>query len=75
MAVKFAYEGPRGRTINTRKRVKLFLGLCGDNVPDLFYDLRSRAVKKDPHLQIEFFRFIPPKKYGEDVRIDRFDKN
>lgn len=56
-AIKFFYEGPHGTAINTRKRVRLFLGFFGDSVPALFYDLRDQAETKDRDLKIEFVRF------------------
>lgn len=40
MAVKLLFDGgPRGRRINTRKRVRLILGFYGDKVPHLFDEL------------------------------------
>jgi hypothetical protein len=73
MAVKFAFEGPAGNRINTRKRVKLVLGFCGEKVPGLFFKLRKDAQKKDRHLQIEFCRFLTPSKIGEHVGVTSFD--
>ena len=72
MALKFAIEGPRGKRINTRKRVKLILGFCGDDVPELFLDLKTKALRKDRSLQIEFCRLIPPSENGRQVRIKNF---
>ena len=40
MAVKFMFDGPRGRRINTRKRVRLLLGFFQEEVPALFWELR-----------------------------------
>lgn len=73
MALKFAFDGPKGKTINTRKRVKLILGFCGEKVPSLFIDLRNDAQKRDRHLQIEFCRFLTPSAFGEHVEVSRFD--
>ena len=73
MAVKFAFDGPKGNKINTRKRVKLILGFCGAKIPTLFIDLRKDALKRDRHLQIEFCRFLTPSTVGEHVRVSRFD--
>ena len=73
MAVKFAFDGPKGKRINTRKRVKLILGFCGEEVPTLFLDLRNDALKRDRHLQIEFCRFLTPSAVGEHVEVSRFD--
>jgi hypothetical protein len=56
-AIKLFYEGPYRTAINTRKRVRLFLGFFGDSVPALFYDLRKQAEAKDRDLKIEFVRF------------------
>jgi len=73
MAVKFAFDGPTGNRINTRKRVKLILGFCGEEVPTLFLDLRNDALKRDRHLQIEFCRFLTPSVAGGQVEVSRFD--
>jgi len=58
MAVKFILDGPRGAQINTRKRVRLFLGFFSDRVPNLFYELRDQAKRKDRYLEIEFVKFV-----------------
>lgn len=58
MAIKFIVEGPRGRRINTRKRVMLVLGLCADHIPPLFLEFRRRATAKDPYLDIRFVRLV-----------------
>ena len=73
MAVKFAFDGPTGIRINTRKRVKLILGFCGEEVPTLFLDLRNDALKRDRHLQIEFCRFMTPLGAGGQVEVSRFE--
>jgi hypothetical protein len=73
MAVKFAFDGTAGKRINIRKRVKLILGFCREEIPRLFLDLRNDALKKDRHLQIEFCRFLTPSDVGEHVRVSRFD--
>lgn len=72
MAVKFGFDGPNGKNINTRKRVKLVLGFCGDTVPPLFHDLKVQALKRDRHLQIEFCRLIPPDTLGPKVKVGSF---
>ena len=54
MAVKFAFEGPRGQKIHTRKRVKLILGFFGDNAAKRFEKLKPQAMKKDKYLEIYF---------------------
>lgn len=56
-AIKLFHEGPRGKAINSRKRVKLLLGFFGNIVPSLFYELRDQAEHEDRHLKIEFVRF------------------
>lgn len=56
MAVKFAFDGPRGRRINTRKRVRLLLGFFQEPVPDLFWDMRREAMR-DPYMRIDFVGF------------------
>lgn len=56
MALKFLLEGPKGRGINTRKRVGLALGFYDKKVPPLFRELRDRAVRKDRLLSIDFVR-------------------
>ncbi|HOX14935.1 MAG TPA: hypothetical protein PLP18_02290 [Smithellaceae bacterium] len=56
-AIKLFYEGPRKTAINTRKRVRLFLGFFGDSVPALFYNLRGQVEAEDRNLKIEFVRF------------------
>jgi len=52
MAVKFAFEGPSGQTIHTRKRVKLILGFFDDFVVERFERLKTQAMKKDKYLEI-----------------------
>jgi hypothetical protein len=55
MAVKLLFDdGPKGKRINTRKRVRLLLGFYGDNVPHLFYELREEAKRRDPYTEIDF---------------------
>ena len=71
-AVKFAFDGPNGTRINPRKRVKLVLGFCGDEVPTLFIDLKAQALRKDRHLHIEFCRLIPPDTLGKKVKVGSF---
>ena len=71
-AVKFAFDGPDGTRINPRKRVKLVLGFCGDEVPLLFHNLRVQALKRDRHLEIDFCRLIPPDTLGKMVKVGRF---
>jgi hypothetical protein len=56
MAIKFMLDGPRGRQINTRKRVRLLLGFFQEEVPELFWDLRQEAMR-DPQLKIDLVSF------------------
>ena len=72
MAIKFAFDGPNGKRINTRKRVKLVLGFCGDVVPPLFNELKSQAIRKDRYSQIEYCRLIPPDTLGKMVELGSF---
>jgi len=72
MAVKFAFDKPSGKRIYTRKRVKLVLGFCGNEIPDLFYKLKKQAKRKDRHLEVVFCRLIPPSNYGGEVRLGTF---
>lgn len=60
MAVKLIEEGPLGKKINTRKRVKLVLGFFCDTVPEIFNDLR-RQQYRDNHMQISFVRITTDK--------------
>lgn len=72
MAVKFMFEGPRGDKINTRKRVRLMLGFCDKTAPNIFYELREIACKKDKHLNIDFCRFNISKQ--KEVYIEMMNK-
>lgn len=58
MAVKFLFDKPVGRRINTAKRVRLLLGFFNEEVPDLFWELRQRAMRHDRYLRIDFVRFV-----------------
>ena len=58
MAVKFVMDGPNGKRINTRKRVRLILGFFKDEVPKLFWELRSQALRNDRYLEIDFIHFV-----------------
>ena len=71
MAVKLLFDrGPRGRRINTKKRVRLLLGFYGNQVPHLFKELRYEAVRRDPYLEIAFIQLSHD---GKDVFVNRFD--
>ena len=57
MAVKLLLDnGPRGRRINTKKRVRLILGLFSDQIPSLFDKLREQACREDKYLQVDFVK-------------------
>jgi len=74
MAVKFLFRGKGGENINTKKRVKLVLGFCHGEVPDLFYDLRRSKVRKDPdYLKIAFCYLSEVAKVGEQVKVLRYE--
>jgi len=70
MAVKFAFEGPAGNLIDPEKPVKLILGFCGENIPELFPDLKIQAQEEN-HFQIEFCRLLND---GDKVRIGSFNE-
>jgi hypothetical protein len=74
MAVKFAFDGPNGKRINTRKRVRLLLGFCGEVIPKHFVTLRENATRKDRFLNIDFCRLVPPDLFGNKVRVARFEE-
>ncbi len=74
MAVKFLFRGKGGEKINTKKRVKLVLGFCHGEVPDLFSDLRRSRVRKDPdYLKIAFCRLSEVTRSGEQVKVLRYE--
>lgn len=55
MAVKLLFDGgPKGKRINTRKRVRLLLGFYGSEVPHIFTELREQAKRRDPYTEIDF---------------------
>jgi len=57
MAIKLLFDrGPRGRRINTTKRVRLLLGFYGEKVPHIFYELRKESKRRDSHTEIDFIR-------------------
>jgi len=69
-AIKLFHEGPRGRTINARKRPRLLLGFFGESVPDLFFDLRRQAEIEDKDLKIDFVRLSLD--MFQDIFVNRF---
>ncbi len=48
MAIKLMFDGPHGKRINTRKRVRLLLGSFEERVPLLFDELRPWPSVLDP---------------------------
>jgi len=57
MAIKLLFDGgPKGKRINTRKRVRLLLGFYGEKVPHIFDELRDESKRRDPYTEIEFIR-------------------
>jgi hypothetical protein len=58
MAIKLIFDGPRGKNVSTRKRVRLILGFFGNGIPSLFYEMRDKKQRKDKHIQISFVEFI-----------------
>ena len=57
MGIELVIEGPGGRSINSKKRVRLLLGFYGDCLPYLFWELRRQAMRRDRYLQIDFVQF------------------
>jgi len=70
MAVKLLFDGgPRGKRINTRKRVRLMLGFYGEKVPNIFNELRDQA-QRDPYTKIDFVKILPK---DDKIRISLFE--
>lgn len=74
-AIKLLFDdGPRGKRINERKRVRLLLGFYGAKISHLFEELRKEAVRRDPYLEIRFIRLA--NRNSEDlVAIFRSSEN
>lgn len=70
MAAKFLYDGPGGRKIHSRKRVKLILGFCHVVVPSLFYKLREEAKRKDRYLDIHFCRYSVVDETAGEIQLE-----
>lgn len=69
MAVKFLYDrGPKGRRINTKKRVRLILGFCDEETPQHFHEIRQEAERRDPYLKIDFVRMF--KTSGGNISLE-----
>ena len=73
MAVKFVIDGPKGRRVNTKKRVRLVLGFFNKEVPDLFWELRRQALRHDRYLRIDFVRFAHPPESDKELVLTRYD--
>ncbi len=70
MAIKLLFDGgPKGKRINTRKRVRLLIGYYGGDAPHLFDELRTEAIRRDPHLEIGFVKL---ENAGGEVFIRQF---
>lgn len=70
MAIKLLFDGgPRGKRINTRKRVRLLLGFYGNKVPPIFDELREQTKRRDPYTEIDFVRIS---NVDNDILIDKF---
>jgi hypothetical protein len=55
MAMKLLFDrGPKGKRINTTKRVRLLLGFYEKTVPQIFYELRDEAKRRDSYTKIDF---------------------
>ena len=72
-AVKFVLDDRADGQIDARKRVKLVLGFCGDEIPDLFHYFRDRAMASDPYLKIGFCRLAEPPAAGEHIKVLRYE--
>jgi hypothetical protein len=68
-AVKLLYEGPTGRTLNTRKRTRLILGCTDTQLPRLFWELQKKALKTDRYLNIDFIQIT---KSRQQVNLKSF---
>lgn len=54
MAIKLIKEGPKGKKIGTKKRVRLILGFCNERVHPLFHILKNTLEQKDKYTRIDF---------------------
>jgi len=70
MAVKFAFDGPRGKRINTRKRVKLVLGFMDGSVGERFKKLKAQAMKRDRYLEIYLCRMELIEDKSDTLRLE-----
>jgi hypothetical protein len=72
MAIKLLFDnGPRGRRINTRKRVRLLLGFYGERVPHIFFELREEAQRRDRHTRIDFVQLSNT---NDEVKLSQFNE-
>jgi len=59
MGIKFVFDkGPKGRKINTKKRVKLVLGCFDDQILEQLIKYEKK-LKKDKHLEIDVCNLTP----------------
>jgi hypothetical protein len=72
MAVKLLFgRDPRGKKINTRKRVRLLLGYYGEKVPYIFNELRDDAESRDPYINIDFVKLSNE---NDEVQLNSFEE-
>lgn len=72
MAVKLLFDGgPRGKRINTRKRVRLLLGFYGNKVPNIFNELRNESKRRDTYTEIDFVRMSNE---NDEVQLSWFEE-
>jgi hypothetical protein len=74
MAVKLVLDGPKGRRINTRKRVRLVLGFFQQGVPDLFGKLRRQAMRYDRYLEVDFVQFAHSGGVDGELKLTRHNE-
>ncbi len=77
MAVKLLLDnGPRGRRVNTKKRVRLVLGLFSNQIPPLFIKLKEQAYQEDKYLQVDFvsLKVVKDIEGKEMVRLNKFEE-
>ena len=72
MAMKLLFDrGPKGKRINTKKRVRLILGFYGENVPHIFNELRKESKRRDSYTEIDFVRIT---NYDDEISLSLFEK-
>jgi len=72
MAMKLLFDrGPKGKRINTKKRVRLILGFYGENVPHIFNELRKESKRRDSYTEIDFVRIT---NNDDEISLSLFEK-